>query len=156
MEKTMRWWSECTASWREKWNTVRMERNRAREDANVLRQLLKSAQEELDRIRSIKHYVNGETPKHSRSPLFPRKNLTLTEPEPQTKIKKIDSETQTEESISNDDPPTSSSVITTSSSFSQLATEVEILTAKCEELEAAKDAAFDDVSVLTWTEKKLS
>lgn len=44
MEKTMRWWSECTASWREKWNTVRMERNRAREDANVLRQLLKSTQ----------------------------------------------------------------------------------------------------------------
>ena len=44
MEKTMRWWSECTASWRDKWNTVRMERNRAREDSNVLRKLLKQTQ----------------------------------------------------------------------------------------------------------------
>ena len=24
MEKTMRWWSDCTANWREKWSKVRM------------------------------------------------------------------------------------------------------------------------------------
>lgn len=30
MEKTMRWWSDCTANWREKWSKVRAERNRAR------------------------------------------------------------------------------------------------------------------------------
>ena len=23
MEKTMRWWSDCTANWREKWSKVR-------------------------------------------------------------------------------------------------------------------------------------
>ena len=37
MEKTMRWWSDCTANWREKWSKVRNERNKAREEAKVLR-----------------------------------------------------------------------------------------------------------------------
>ena len=32
MEKTMRWWSDCTANWREKWSKVRNERNQAREE----------------------------------------------------------------------------------------------------------------------------
>lgn len=27
MEKTMKWWSECTANWREKWIKVRLYRN---------------------------------------------------------------------------------------------------------------------------------
>ncbi|VDK32677.1 unnamed protein product [Gongylonema pulchrum] len=43
MEKTMRWWSECTASWRQKWNTVRNERNRAREESQSLRTALAEA-----------------------------------------------------------------------------------------------------------------
>ncbi|NXG89750.1 C102A protein, partial [Stercorarius parasiticus] len=34
MEKTMRWWSDCTANWREKWSKVRAERNRAREEGS--------------------------------------------------------------------------------------------------------------------------
>lgn len=33
----MRWWSQCTASWRQKWNTVRNERNRARDELMRLR-----------------------------------------------------------------------------------------------------------------------
>ncbi|XP_076286520.1 coiled-coil domain-containing protein 102A [Lasioglossum baleicum] len=37
MEKTMRWWSDCTANWREKWSKVRNERNMAREEAKMLR-----------------------------------------------------------------------------------------------------------------------
>lgn len=37
MEKTMRWWSDCTANWREKWSKVRNERNKAREEAKLLR-----------------------------------------------------------------------------------------------------------------------
>lgn len=37
MEKTMRWWSDCTANWREKWSKVRNERNKSREEAKVLR-----------------------------------------------------------------------------------------------------------------------
>lgn len=40
MEKTMRWWSDCTANWREKWSKVRSERNKARDEAKQLRSKL--------------------------------------------------------------------------------------------------------------------
>jgi hypothetical protein len=53
MEKTMRWWSECTASWREKWNTVRNERNRAREEGNCLRKALQEAHDEIERLLNV-------------------------------------------------------------------------------------------------------
>ncbi|CAB0018303.1 unnamed protein product [Nesidiocoris tenuis] len=43
MEKTMRWWSDCTANWREKWSKVRNERNKAREESKMLRSKLDSA-----------------------------------------------------------------------------------------------------------------
>ncbi|XP_051161913.1 coiled-coil domain-containing protein 102A [Leptopilina boulardi] len=43
MEKTMRWWSDCTANWREKWSKVRNERNKSREEAKVLRTKLEIA-----------------------------------------------------------------------------------------------------------------
>ena len=36
MERTMRWWSDCTANWREKWGKVRAERNRLREEVKIL------------------------------------------------------------------------------------------------------------------------
>lgn len=32
MEKAMRWWSECTSNWREKWTKARAERNAARNE----------------------------------------------------------------------------------------------------------------------------
>lgn len=37
MEKTMRWWSDCTANWREKWSKVRNERNQSREENRSLK-----------------------------------------------------------------------------------------------------------------------
>ncbi|GJQ87208.1 hypothetical protein Trydic_g12560 [Trypoxylus dichotomus] len=43
MEKTMRWWSDCTANWREKWSKVRNERNKAREESKQLRSKLETA-----------------------------------------------------------------------------------------------------------------
>ncbi|KYB28753.1 coiled-coil domain-containing protein 102A isoform X2 [Tribolium castaneum] len=43
MEKTMRWWSDCTANWREKWSKVRNERNKAREECKQLRTKLDAA-----------------------------------------------------------------------------------------------------------------
>ncbi|KAF2895292.1 hypothetical protein ILUMI_10880 [Ignelater luminosus] len=43
MEKTMRWWSDCTANWREKWSKVRSERNKARDEAKQLRTKLDAA-----------------------------------------------------------------------------------------------------------------
>lgn len=39
----MRWWSKCTARWREKWNIARNERNRVREEAICLKTQLKEA-----------------------------------------------------------------------------------------------------------------
>ncbi|XP_033222774.1 coiled-coil domain-containing protein 102A-like [Belonocnema kinseyi] len=48
MEKTMRWWSDCTANWREKWSKVRNERNKAREEAKVLRTKLEIAMKDAN------------------------------------------------------------------------------------------------------------
>ncbi|CAG9530864.1 unnamed protein product [Cercopithifilaria johnstoni] len=60
MEKTMRWWSECTASWRQKWSTVRNERNRAREEGHSLRIALTEAKEENKKLLSAKRTVEAE------------------------------------------------------------------------------------------------
>ncbi|XP_066991075.1 coiled-coil domain-containing protein 102A isoform X2 [Anabrus simplex] len=48
MEKTMRWWSDCTANWREKWSKVRNERNKAREESKQLRTKLETALKDLN------------------------------------------------------------------------------------------------------------
>ncbi|XP_044014568.1 coiled-coil domain-containing protein 102A isoform X1 [Aphidius gifuensis] len=52
MEKTMRWWSDCTANWREKWSKVRNERNKAREESKLLRTKLEIA---INDAKSYKH-----------------------------------------------------------------------------------------------------
>lgn len=46
MEKTMRWWSDCTSNWREKWSKVRNERNKAREENRQLRSKLEAMAKE--------------------------------------------------------------------------------------------------------------
>ncbi|KAM4841134.1 coiled-coil domain-containing protein 102B [Thomomys bottae] len=51
MEKTMRWWSDCTANWREKWSKVRGERNVAREEGRQLRLELDLVTKELSALR---------------------------------------------------------------------------------------------------------
>lgn len=51
MEKTMRWWSDCTANWREKWSKVRAERNSAREEARQLRIKLEMTVRELNALK---------------------------------------------------------------------------------------------------------
>ncbi|XP_064235104.1 coiled-coil domain-containing protein 102B isoform X2 [Aotus nancymaae] len=51
MEKTMRWWSDCTANWREKWSKVRAERNSAREEGRQLRLKLEMAMKELSTLK---------------------------------------------------------------------------------------------------------
>lgn len=48
----MRWWSDCTANWREKWSKVRNERNMAREEAKMLRAKLEIAVKDAN---SYKH-----------------------------------------------------------------------------------------------------
>lgn len=54
MEKTMRWWSECTTSWREKWSKVRHERNKIKEEAKELKVKLDAALKDLNAMKSQK------------------------------------------------------------------------------------------------------
>ncbi|XP_068003856.1 coiled-coil domain-containing protein 102B isoform X1 [Melanerpes formicivorus] len=63
MEKTMRWWSDCTANWREKWSKVRGERNKAREEARQLRIKLDSAVKELSMLKKINQDLVSEKEK---------------------------------------------------------------------------------------------
>ncbi|XP_019400803.1 PREDICTED: coiled-coil domain-containing protein 102B isoform X1 [Crocodylus porosus] len=53
MEKTMRWWSDCTANWREKWSKVRVERNKAREEGRQLRLQLETTMKELSVLKKM-------------------------------------------------------------------------------------------------------
>ncbi|NXS55077.1 C102B protein, partial [Brachypteracias leptosomus] len=60
MEKTMRWWSDCTANWREKWSKVRGERNKAREEARQLRIKLDCVVKELSMAKKINQELVNE------------------------------------------------------------------------------------------------
>ncbi|XP_027738680.1 coiled-coil domain-containing protein 102B [Empidonax traillii] len=60
MEKTMRWWSDCTANWREKWSKVRGERNKAQEEARQLRIKLDSAIKEISMLKKINQNLISE------------------------------------------------------------------------------------------------
>ncbi|XP_013928355.1 PREDICTED: coiled-coil domain-containing protein 102A [Thamnophis sirtalis] len=60
MEKTMRWWSDCTANWREKWSKVRAERNKAREEVRQLRQKLETLSKELTSLKREKQEALNE------------------------------------------------------------------------------------------------
>lgn len=60
MEKTMRWWSDCTANWREKWSKVRTERNKAREDVRLLRGRVDSATKEAAALKRDKQELEAE------------------------------------------------------------------------------------------------
>ncbi|XP_041376164.1 coiled-coil domain-containing protein 102A-like isoform X2 [Gigantopelta aegis] len=55
MEKTMRWWSDCTSNWREKWNKARNERNKAREENRQLRAKIESVVKECSAVKREKH-----------------------------------------------------------------------------------------------------
>ncbi|ESO02610.1 hypothetical protein HELRODRAFT_188774 [Helobdella robusta] len=53
MEKTMRWWSDCTANWREKWSKVRNERNQSREECRALKFKLESVIKENANLKKL-------------------------------------------------------------------------------------------------------
>ncbi|XP_044282211.1 coiled-coil domain-containing protein 102B [Varanus komodoensis] len=53
MEKTMRWWSDCTANWREKWSKVRAERNKAFEEGRQLKLKLEGLMKDLNVLKKI-------------------------------------------------------------------------------------------------------
>ncbi|XP_067393532.1 coiled-coil domain-containing protein 102B isoform X2 [Emydura macquarii macquarii] len=60
MEKTMRWWSDCTANWREKWTKVRAERNKAREEGRQLRIKLETTMKELSALKKLNQDLLSE------------------------------------------------------------------------------------------------
>ncbi|XP_028163251.1 coiled-coil domain-containing protein 102A [Ostrinia nubilalis] len=60
MEKTMRWWSDCTANWREKWSKVRNERNKAREEAKQLKAKVDVQAKELATARAEKNELEQQ------------------------------------------------------------------------------------------------
>ncbi|XP_068527490.1 coiled-coil domain-containing protein 102B isoform X1 [Anas acuta] len=60
MEKTMRWWSDCTANWREKWSKVRAERNKAREEARQLRIKLDNVVKEMSMLKKLNQDLVSE------------------------------------------------------------------------------------------------
>ncbi|XP_055955978.1 coiled-coil domain-containing protein 102A isoform X2 [Patella vulgata] len=60
MEKTMRWWSDCTGNWREKWNKARDERNKAREENRQLRSKLEAIVKELTLQKRDRHDLMAE------------------------------------------------------------------------------------------------
>ena len=51
MEKTMRWWSDCSSNWRDKWGQVKNERNKAREDIKILKQKLDDANQVIYQLK---------------------------------------------------------------------------------------------------------
>ncbi|XP_037662216.1 coiled-coil domain-containing protein 102B [Choloepus didactylus] len=76
MEKTMRWWSDCTANWREKWSRVRAERNSAREEGRQLRIQLEMTVKELNALKKRqslpyeKEAFDGNVTQDSKLPSF--------------------------------------------------------------------------------------
>lgn len=48
MEKTMRWWCECTENWRKKWSEVKTERNELRKELRVTKNQLDKAVKQLN------------------------------------------------------------------------------------------------------------
>ncbi|CAH8580454.1 unnamed protein product [Schistosoma turkestanicum] len=57
LEKTMRWWSDCTASWREKWASLRDERNYLREKLNSTQKSLDNATELIETLKLEKQQL---------------------------------------------------------------------------------------------------
>ncbi|KAM6318944.1 LOW QUALITY PROTEIN: coiled-coil domain-containing protein 102B [Aegotheles albertisi] len=111
MEKTMRWWSDCTANWREKWSKVRAERNKAQEEARQLRIKLDGVLKELSMLKKINQdlisenenleYVTAWKTEFSCSELsYIKKNLnqlTFLEQEPVKELNKINKITGAED-----------------------------------------------------------
>ncbi|XP_074841956.1 coiled-coil domain-containing protein 102B isoform X2 [Carettochelys insculpta] len=78
MEKTMRWWSDCTANWREKWSKVRAERNKAREESRQLRIKLETTVKELNALKKLNQDLVSEKEEWETEVSW-RKNLSVSE-----------------------------------------------------------------------------
>ncbi|BHF70273.1 hypothetical protein SprV_0301332300 [Sparganum proliferum] len=50
LEKTVRWWSDCTTTWRDKWSGIRNERNLARDELKRTKAALAAAEREIGQL----------------------------------------------------------------------------------------------------------
>ncbi|KAF6775724.1 hypothetical protein AHF37_04919 [Paragonimus kellicotti] len=55
LEKTMRWWSDCTANWREKWALLRDERNQLKDELRHTRKTLELANQTIKQLQCERH-----------------------------------------------------------------------------------------------------
>lgn len=91
MEKTMRWWSDCTSNWREKWSKVRNERNKAREENRQLRSKLDACIKEINNLkREREGFVNCN--KESEKNKVMDKQIALSDESKTTSSNSLDSE----------------------------------------------------------------
>ncbi|XP_022691422.1 uncharacterized protein LOC111261858 isoform X4 [Varroa jacobsoni] len=60
MEKTMRWWSDCTNNWRDKWSKARAERNEAKEELRRMRTTCEQHTKELESLASERGTLEQE------------------------------------------------------------------------------------------------
>lgn len=74
MEKTMRWWSDCTSNWREKWCKVRNERNKAREENRQLRAKLDACIKENNALKREKEELANQNEHLKLLPAMTEKN----------------------------------------------------------------------------------
>jgi coiled-coil domain-containing protein 102A len=90
MEKTMRWWSDCTSNWREKWSKVRNERNKSREENRQLRAKLDLC---IKEINSLKREREGlvNTCKDSEKSKLMDKQVELSDESKTTSSNSLDS-----------------------------------------------------------------
>lgn len=93
MEKTMRWWSDCTANWREKWSKVRAERNKAREEGVQLRNRLEVLSKELNALKRERQEASSEMEQLRREleRLRDKEHVT-TEQETEEPVRDVDTE----------------------------------------------------------------
>lgn len=61
----MKWWSDCTQNWREKWSKVRTERNKAREEVKQLRASLETARKDAENYKREMEKVHLLMIKHA-------------------------------------------------------------------------------------------
>ncbi|XP_067652641.1 coiled-coil domain-containing protein 102A-like isoform X2 [Haliotis asinina] len=88
MEKTMRWWSDCTANWREKWNKARNERNKARDENRQLRSKLEAVVKECNLLKRQRQDLKSENENM-------KKRLNITSDEDKDKLSEASSNENT-------------------------------------------------------------
>ena len=64
LEKTARWWSECTVRWREKWGKVKNQRNKLQEEVETLQGRNKALIIEYTKLKEnneiLKNHLSNE------------------------------------------------------------------------------------------------